>query len=83
MVLWDTAPLFAAHDAADLCSRVDGTLFMARVRHSSVAVVRSAINDLTRRNARIVGVVLNAVRSGQPGYYSKYRYKEYSSAVAD
>ncbi len=42
MVLWDTAPLFAAHDAADLCSRVEGILFMARVRHSSIGLVRSA-----------------------------------------
>jgi capsular exopolysaccharide synthesis family protein len=79
MVLWDTAPLFAAHDAADLCSRVEGVLFMARVRHSSINLVRAALGDLVQRKARIVGVVLNAVKAGQPGYYSKYRYKEYSS----
>jgi capsular exopolysaccharide synthesis family protein len=82
MVLWDTAPLFAAHDAADLCSRVEGILFMARVRHSSVNLVRTALNDLTHRNAKVVGLVLNAVKAGQPGYYSKYRYKEYSSSAA-
>jgi polysaccharide biosynthesis transport protein len=82
MVLWDTAPLFAAHDAADLCSRVEGILFMARVRHSSVNLVKSALGDLVHRNAKIVGMVLNAVKSGQPGYYSKYRYKEYSSTTA-
>jgi capsular exopolysaccharide synthesis family protein len=82
MVLWDTAPLFAAHDAADLASRVEGILFMARVRHSSLNLVKAALNDLVNRNAKIVGVVLNAVKSGQPGYYSKYRYKEYSSTTA-
>jgi capsular exopolysaccharide synthesis family protein len=82
MVLWDTAPLFAAHDAADLCSRVEGVLFMARVRHSSVNLVKSALGDLTHRNAKIVGLVLNAVKAGQPGYYSKYRYKEYSSSAS-
>jgi len=82
MVLWDTAPLFAAHDAADLCSRVEGILFLARVRHSSVNLVRAALGDLTHRNAKIVGIVLNAVKAGQPGYYSKYRYKEYSSSTA-
>jgi succinoglycan biosynthesis transport protein ExoP len=82
MVLWDTAPLFAAHDAADLCSRVEGVLFMARVRHSSINLVRAALGDLVHRNAKIVGVVLNAVKAGQPGYYSKYRYKEYSSVTA-
>jgi succinoglycan biosynthesis transport protein ExoP len=82
MVLWDTAPLFAAHDAADLCSRVEGILFLARVRHSSIGLVRAALGDLTHRNAKVSGIVLNAVKAGQPGYYSKYRYKEYSSSAA-
>ena len=82
MVLWDTAPLFAAHDAADLCSRVEGILFLARVRHSSINLVRAALGDLTHRNAKVAGIVLNAVKAGQPGYYSKYRYKEYSSSTA-
>ena len=83
MVLWDTAPLFAAHDAANLCSRVDGVLFMARVRHSSVYLVRSALEELTRRNAKIFGVVLNAVKPGGSGYYHKYRYKEYGPVEAE
>jgi len=82
MVLWDTAPLFAAHDAADLCSRVEGILFLARVRHSSINLVKAALGDLTHRNAKVIGLVLNAVKAGQPGYYSKYRYKEYSSSAA-
>jgi len=83
IVLWDTAPLFAAHDAANLCSRVDGVLFLARVRHSSVNLVRSALDDLFQRNAKIFGVVLNAVKPGQPGYYHKYRYKEYGAVTAE
>jgi capsular exopolysaccharide synthesis family protein len=82
MVLWDTAPLFAAHDAADLCSRVEGVLFVSRARQSSINLVSSALGDLVYRRAKIVGMVLNAVKAGQPGYYSKYRYKEYSSTSA-
>ncbi len=83
IVLWDTAPLFAAHDAANLCSRVDGVLFLARVRHSSINLVRSALDDLFQKNGKIFGVVLNAVKPGQPGYYHKYRYKEYGAATAE
>jgi capsular exopolysaccharide synthesis family protein len=83
LVLWDTAPLFAAHDAANLCSKVDGVLFMTRVRHSSVHLVRSALEDLARRNANIFGIVLNAVAPGQPGYYNKYRYREYGPVAAE
>lgn len=83
IVLWDTAPLFAAHDAANLCSRVDGVIFLARLRHSSVNLVRSALTDLSQRNAKIFGIVLNAVKPGQPGYYHKYRYKEYGAVTAE
>jgi capsular exopolysaccharide synthesis family protein len=82
IVLWDTAPLFAAHDAADLCSRVDGVIFLARVRYTTVSLVRAALDELAQRNAKIFGVVLNAVKPGQPGYYQKYRYKEYVPAHA-
>jgi succinoglycan biosynthesis transport protein ExoP len=76
MVLWDSAPVLAADDAANLCSRVDGVLFVARIRHSSIHSVRVALEDLSQRNARIFGVVLNAVEPNQPGYYDRYRYKE-------
>jgi capsular exopolysaccharide synthesis family protein len=83
LVLWDSAPLFAADDAANLCSRVDGILFMARVRYSTINSVRMALEELAQRNARITGVVLNGVRSSQPGYYDRYRYKDYYVPVAE
>jgi succinoglycan biosynthesis transport protein ExoP len=83
MVFWDTAPLYAAHDAANLCSKVDGILFMARVRHSSVSLVRSALEDLFQKNGKIFGVVLNAVKPGQHGYHRKYRYREYGAVTAE
>jgi capsular exopolysaccharide synthesis family protein len=83
IVFWDTAPLYAAHDAANLCSKVDGILFLARARHSSVSLVRSALDDLFQKNARIFGVVLNAVKPGQHGYHHKYRYREYGAVTAE
>ena len=83
IVFWDTAPLYAAHDATNLCSKVDGILFLARVRHSSVGIVRSALDDLFQKNARIFGVVLNAVKPGQHGYRHKYRYREYGAVTAE
>jgi succinoglycan biosynthesis transport protein ExoP len=83
LVLWDTAPLFAAHDASNICSKVDGILFMARVRHSSIHLVRAALEDLAQKNAKILGVVLNAVEAGQHGHYHKYRYREYGAVTAE
>jgi tyrosine-protein kinase Etk/Wzc len=83
LVLWDSAPLFATDDAANLCCRVDGIVFVARVRHSTIHSVRAALEELTQRNARIFGVVLNAVTSNHPGYYDRYRYTEYYKAAVD
>lgn len=83
IVLWDSAPLLAAHDAANLCSKVDGILFVARVRTSSISSIRSALEDLSQRNAKMLGFVLNAVEHQQPGYFGKYRYKEYYETAAD
>jgi len=77
IVIWDSAPLLAANDAANFCSKVEGVLFVARVRHSTISSVRTALDDLSQRNANIFGIVLNAVEPSQPGYYDKYRYKEY------
>jgi capsular exopolysaccharide synthesis family protein len=81
IVLWDSAPLLAAHDAANMCSKMDGILFVARVRRSSVTSVRSALKDLSQRNAKIIGFVLNAVEHNPLGYHDKYRYKEYHSTT--
>ena len=80
MVLWDTVPLLAANDAANLCSRIEGVLFVARVRYSTINSVHTAMDELSKRNAKILGVVLNAVEPHQPGYHDKYRYQEYFDA---
>ena len=82
MVLWDTAPLLATNDATNLCSKVEGILFVTRVRHGTINSVRAALEDLSMRNANILGIVLNAVEPTQPGFYNKYRYEEYFSPPA-
>jgi len=82
MVLCDSAPLLAADDAANLCSRIDGVLFVIRVNQSSIHSVSSAVDILTQRNAKIFGLILNGVEPSQPGYYDRYRYKEYYATQA-
>lgn len=77
IVLWDSAPLLAADDTANLCSRVEGVIFVVRVNYSSVHSVNAAVDILSQRNAKIFGLVLNAVEPNQPGYYDRYRYKQY------
>ena len=83
LIIWDTAPLLAVNDAANLCAKMDGVLFVARVRHSTINSVTSALDELTHRGAKVFGIVLNAVEPNQPGYYDKYRYHEYYATPAE
>jgi succinoglycan biosynthesis transport protein ExoP len=78
MILWDSAPLLAADDTANICSKVDGVIVVIRVNHSSIHALGAAVNILAQRNATIFGLVLNGVKANQPGnYYDRYRYKQY------
>ena len=78
MILWDTAPLLAADDTSNLCSKVDGVIMVIRVNLSSIHAINAAMNVLTQRSAKIFGFVLNGVKENQPGYYyDRYRYKAY------
>jgi Mrp family chromosome partitioning ATPase len=77
MVIWDSAPLLAADDAANLCSKMNAVLFVARARYSSTHMIASALDILAKRGAPVFGLVLNAVEPDEPGYYNRYRYKEY------
>jgi capsular exopolysaccharide synthesis family protein len=77
MVIWDSAPILAADDASNLCGRVDGVLFVVRLRISSVHCVLSALEELSQREAHVAGLVANGVEANQPGYHNRYRYKDY------
>ncbi len=78
MILWDSAPLLAVDDTANICSKLDGIIVVIRVNHSSIHALSGAMNILTQRNAKIFGLVLNGVKENQPGnYYDRYRYKQY------
>lgn len=76
-VIFDSPPLLAANDAVGLSAEVDATIFVARVHLTSVRSMRAAMAELLHRKARILGLVINAVDKSLPGYFDKYRYKEY------
>jgi capsular exopolysaccharide synthesis family protein len=83
LVLWDSAPLLATDDAANICSKVDGILFVTRVGHSSIHSIRSALEILSQRSGKVFGLIVNAVHPNQPGYHDRYKYKKYYSIVAE
>lgn len=77
-VILDCSPVFAADDAAALAPKADGTLMVVRRRYSGAAPVREALDQLLRRNARILGVILNEVDASTKSYYY-YKYAGYDT----
>jgi capsular exopolysaccharide synthesis family protein len=83
MVLWDSAPLMAADDTTNLCSKLDGVLFVTRVQLSSLHAVRSSLDMLVQRHAKLLGLVVNAVEEKHPGYHDRFKYQEYYAIKED
>lgn len=78
-VVIDSSPIFAADDASCLAAKADGTLFVVRNQHSSARVVQEALDALTQRRARILGLVYNGA-SARTGSYQYYKYPDYYAA---
>ncbi len=80
-VVIDTSPVFAADDVASLAPRVDGTLFVVRSGVSRAGPVAEALEVLSRRQAKILGVVVNGADSDSKSYYY-YKDAEYYQPLA-
>jgi len=81
-VIIDTSPVFASDDVATLAPRADGTLFVVRSGLSRSGPVAEALELLSRRQAKILGVVVNGANTGSRSYYY-YKDAEYYSPSAD
>lgn len=75
-VIMDSSPVFAADDATTLAPRMDGTLFVVRSHFSRARAVREALDLLTQRQARVLGLILNRADASARGYHY-YNYAEY------
>ncbi len=77
VVLFDTPPILAATDAAVLSQYVGGVLVVCRSGVTRHPALEHALQELERVNARIYGVVLNALPSRRDGYHYYYYYRYY------
>ena len=77
MVIWDCAPILAMNDGANICTKVDGVVFVVRIGKSRIELIRAALEELSQKGANTVGIVANCVEPRQPGYHNKYQYKQY------
>jgi capsular exopolysaccharide synthesis family protein len=73
-VVIDTSPLLPVADATVVAGLVDGTIVVANVSRVRRAQLESALGNLERVSARVLGVVLNQVRRDGETY--SYRQSE-------
>lgn len=82
LVIFDTPPVLAVSDPAVLAPCVDGVVLVLRPGKTTMHAARQALEQLNQVNARVVGAVLNDVRTNghsygyyySKGYYSKKYY---------
>jgi len=74
VVLFDCPPVLAVADAAILASQVDGVLFVVDAGITRRQQAIRACEALQNVGARVLGVVINRIKSEHSDYYSYSRY---------
>jgi len=74
IVLIDSPPMFPVADASLLATMVDGVVLVVRGERTPRHLTREAIARLRFMQAKVLGVVLNAVNPSAPEYAYRYSY---------
>jgi exopolysaccharide transport family protein len=74
-VIVDTPPTLSVTDAVVLSPYADAVVLVIRCGQTTKAALRRSREILTQVNARICGVLLNAVDLSSPDYYYYYEYQ--------
>ncbi len=75
-IVLDTPPSLSVTDAVVLSPRADAVVLVIRSGQTSKQALRRSRDILGRVNAKVVGVLLNAVDLSSPDYYYYYEYKD-------
>ena len=81
-VLLDGPPTLLISDATVLAMQVDGVILVARAEENTRGLLRRAREQLEGINARVVGAILNGVKTRSGGYF-KAQYREFYDYVSD
>lgn len=76
IIILDTPPMVVA-DVQILASKVDGVLFVVHPGNTRAGIAKTALEDLGRVGANMLGVVLNRISKNRGYSYGAYKY--YSS----
>ncbi len=80
MIIIDSAPVLHVTDTLVLSKIVDGTAVVIRAGKTDYAIAHDCIKSLQDINARLLGIIFNALKVKANGYYSYYGdYGEYGA----
>jgi len=83
-IVVDTPPTLSVTDAVVMSPRADAVVLVIRSGQTTKQTLRRARDILAQVNAKVVGVLLNAVDLSSPDYYYYYEYQgKYSSYYRD
>lgn len=74
-IVIDTPPTLSVTDAVVLSPFADGVVLVIRCGQTTKPALRRSREILTQVNARVAGVLLNAVDLSSPDYYYYYEYQ--------
>jgi len=74
-IVIDTPPSLSVTDAVVLSPRADAVVLVIRSGHTTKQALRRSRDVLIQVNAKVVGVLLNAVDLSSPDYYYYYEYQ--------
>ena len=83
-IVVDTPPTLSVTDAVVLSPRADAIVLVIRSGHTTKQALRRSRDILMQVNAKVAGVLLNAVDLSSPDYYYYYEYQgKYSRYYRD
>jgi polysaccharide biosynthesis transport protein len=83
-IVVDTPPSLSVTDAVVLSPRADAVVLVIRSGQTTKQALRRARDILAQVNAKVIGVLLNAVDLSSPDYYYYYEYQgKYASYYRD
>jgi capsular exopolysaccharide synthesis family protein len=77
LVIVDSPPVLTATDALSVGAKSDGMLFLLRARRTQREQIQEARQRIARLEIRMLGYVINNVRSFLPQIWRKYYYGNY------
>lgn len=73
-IIIDTTPVNVVADALPLIKQSDGTIVVVREKHSTYNELDSALENLERIEAKIIGFIYNGGSTSSRKYSYRYRY---------